>query len=139
MNDLNSVVISKKADGSWQASHVPSGKIAHGLSKEEAEDAMRTLLGIDAAGSFNEPLTSDRFTDISKEIALYLEGPVSDMLAAHEGYARLEAFQNATAHVRLGGGCEGCPASTMTLVQGVLQNLQDEFGEDVVADILPVQ
>jgi hypothetical protein len=41
MSDLQSVVISKKADGSWQAVHVPSGKTSHGLSKEEAEDEMR--------------------------------------------------------------------------------------------------
>ena len=41
MSGLQSVVISTKADGSWQAVHVPSGKVAHGLTKDEAEDGMR--------------------------------------------------------------------------------------------------
>ena len=139
MSDLQSVVISKKVDGSWQATHVPSGKVAHGLTKDEAEDAMRTLLGIDEQGSFSaEPLTNDQFSGTAKEIALYLEGPVSEMLALHSGFARLEAYDNATAHIRLGGGCQGCPSSTLTLVHGVQQMLQEKFGEEAVTDVVPV-
>ena len=85
-----------------------------------------------------EPLTSDRFSEVAKDIAIFLEGPVSDMLASHSGYARLEGFENGVAQVRLGGGCEGCPASTMTLVQGVLVQLQEKFGDDAISDVQPV-
>lgn len=137
MNDLQSVVISQKKDGSWQAQHVPSGKIAHGLTKDEAEREMRALIGMGESGEFEEPITSDRFTGLAKEIAEFLEGPVSEMLAGHDGFARLEAYQNAVAQVRLGGGCEGCPASTMTLIQGVLQQMQAEFGEENIVDVMP--
>ena len=87
MSQLQSVVISTKADGSWQAVHVPSGKVAHGLTKEEAEDGMREVLGMTDQGSFKEPLTSDRFSGLAKEIAEFLEGQVSDMLAFHSGFA----------------------------------------------------
>lgn len=138
MSDLQSVVISQKADGSWQAVHVPSGKTSHGLSKDEAEEAMREQLGMDEEGDFNEPLTSDRFSGDAKEIAEFLEGPISDMLAAHSGFARLEGYENGTVQVRLGGGCQGCPASTMTLVQGVQTHLQEQFGEEKVAEVVPV-
>jgi Fe-S cluster biogenesis protein NfuA len=138
MNDLNSVVTSKKADGSWQAVHVPSGKVTHGISADEAQDAMRDLLGMDEQGTFDEPLTSARFAGDAHEIALYLEGEVSDMLALHSGFARLEAFDSGVAHIRLGGGCKGCPSSTMTLLNGVKSQLQDKFGEEVVAEIIPV-
>lgn len=138
MSDLQSVVISKKADGSWQALHVPSGKIAHGLTKEEVEDAMRGQLGLDETGSFQEPLTSDRFGGVAKDIAEYLEGPVSEMLKLHSGFARLEAYEASMAHIRLGGGCQGCPSSTMTLVHGVQQMLQEKFGEETVTDVVPV-
>lgn len=72
MSDLNSVVTSQKADGSWQAVHVPSGKITHGLSAEEANNAMRELLGMDEGGKFEEPITSSRFEGDAKDIALYL-------------------------------------------------------------------
>lgn len=139
MSDLQSVVISKKADGSWQALHVPSGKVSHGLTKEEAEDGMRGQLGLDEAGGFSgEPLTSDQFSGLAKDIALYLEGPVSEMLQFHSGFARLEAYEGAMAHIRLGGGCQGCPSSTMTLVNGVQQMLQEKFGEEAVTDVVPV-
>jgi Fe/S biogenesis protein NfuA len=138
MSDLQSVVISKKVDGSFQAVHVPSGKVAHGLTKEEAEEEMRTLLGMTDEGSFAEPLTSDTFSGDAKEIALFLEGPVSEMLALHSGFARLDAYESATAHIRLGGGCQGCPSSTLTLLNGVQQMLQEKFGEEKVMDVVPV-
>ena len=139
MSDLQSVVISKKVDGSWQAQHVPSGKVSHGLTKDEAESEMRNLLGMDDEGTFAEPLTSDRFSGLAKDIAVELEGPVSAMLALHSGFARLEAYDNGQVHIRLGGGCQGCPSSTMTLVNGVFQMLQEKFGEEAVSDIIPVQ
>jgi Fe/S biogenesis protein NfuA len=138
MSQLQSVVISTKADGSWQAVHVPSGKTSHGLTKVEAEDSMRELLGMTEEGSFQEPLTSDRFSGLAADIALFLEGQVSEMLAFHSGFARLEAFDSGIAHIRLGGGCQGCPSSTMTLLNGVQQQLQERFGEESIVDIVPV-
>jgi Fe/S biogenesis protein NfuA len=99
---------------------------------------MKDLLGMDKAGRSQEPLTSDRFEGIAQEIAIYLEGPVSEMLALHSGYARLEAYQDAIANIRLGGGCEGCPSSRLTLMNGVKRDLQDKFGEDVLLDVFPV-
>jgi Fe-S cluster biogenesis protein NfuA len=138
MSDLQSVVISKKVDGSWQALHVPSGKVSHGESKDEAETAMRDLLGMDDDGGFGEPLTSERFSGMAKDIALFLEGPVSEMLSLHSGFARLEAYEAAIAHIRLGGGCQGCPSSTMTLVSGVQQQLIEKFGDENILDIVPV-
>lgn len=138
MSELQSVVISKKADGSWQALHVPSGKVAHGESKDEAETSMRDLLGMDETGGFDEPLTSDRFSGLARDIALFLEGPVSEMLSYHSGFARLEAYESGVAHIRLGGGCQGCPSSTITLVHGVQQQLVEKFGEENILDIVPI-
>lgn len=138
MSDMQSVVISRKVDGSWQALHVPSQRVAHGLTKEEAEDGMRGLLGMTEKGSFDEPTTHDLFSGVAKDIAVYLEGPVSDMLALHSGYARLEAYQEGIAHVRLGGGCKGCPSSLITLANGVKNDLQQRFGEEAVLDVVPV-
>lgn len=138
MSDLQSVVISKKVDGSWQAVHVPSGKVAHGLTKEEVEEEMRSLLGVDEKGQFDEPLTSDQFSGVAKDIAVFLEGPISEMLAMHSGFARLDSYENALAYVRLGGGCQGCPSSTLTLLNGVQQQLIEKFGEETIADVVPV-
>ena len=136
--NMDSVNISQKVDGSWQALHVPSGKTAHGLSQEEARESMKGLLGMDDDGSFSEPKTSDMFDGIAREIAEYLEGPVSSMLAFHSGYARLEAYAEGIASVRLGGGCQGCPSSRITLMNGVFKELQEKFGDEAILDIQPV-
>jgi len=139
MSDLQSVVTSKKADGSWQSVHVPSGKVSHGLTKDESEDEMRALLGMDEKGSFSdEPLTSAQFSGLAQEIALFLEGPISEMLALHSGFARLDAYENAVAQIRLGGGCQGCPSSTLTLLNGVQTQLQEKFGEENIQEVVPV-
>ncbi len=136
---LKSVVISQKADGSWQAKHLPSGKITHGIEAAEAEQAMKDLLGMDEEGQSQEPPTSPRFEGQAFEIAKFLEGSVSEMLAFHDGYARLEAYESGIAHIRLGGGCQGCPSSRLTLLNGVKTQLQETFGEEQVVDVYPVE
>ena len=54
MSDLNSVVISKKPDSSWQALHVPSERYAFGETAIEAQEQMRSLLGINESGDFEQ-------------------------------------------------------------------------------------
>ena len=136
--DLASVTFHQKLDGSWQAVHEPSGKVTHGIDRAEAHESMAKALEIKEDGGFGEPPTSDRFDGVAKEIALHLEGAVSQMLKLHSGYARLEAYQAGIAQVKLGGGCRGCPSSLLTLSGGVKSDLQHKFGEDVIVDVIPV-
>lgn len=136
MSSLNSVVTSKKADGSWQSVHIPSGKVSHGLTATEAEDEMKNLLGMEDSGEFSEPLTSDKFEGVAKEVAAFLEGEVSTMLALHSGFARLESYEDKVAYIKLGGGCSGCPSSALTLMNGVRDQLIEKFGDDV-EDVAP--
>ena len=136
-HDLQSVVISATSNGMWEARHVPSGRTVIGDTLESAQELMRNALGLTTSGTFDEPTTSDRFSGLTQAIALFLEGPVSSALAAHSGFARLDAFENGVAHIRLGGGCQGCPSSQITLFSGVRSQLQDRFGDDVVIDVAP--
>ncbi len=135
---LHAVSVQQQPAGLWRALHEPSGRVTEASSEEEALASMQDLLGMDSQGQSLEPLTSDRFEGIGQEIAIYLEGPVSKMLALHSGYARLEAYQDAIASIRLGGGCEGCPSSRLTLMNGVKRDLQDKFGEEILLDVFPV-
>jgi len=136
-NDLQGVVISGNSDGKWEARHLPSGRLVIGDTVDGAQVLMRDALGLTSSGTFDEPLTSDIFSGLSQAIALFLEGPVSNALAVHSGFARLDAFENGIAHIRLGGGCRGCPSSQITLFSGVRAQLQDRFGEDVIVDVTP--
>jgi Fe-S cluster biogenesis protein NfuA len=135
---LHAVSVQKATEGLWRALHEPSGRTTEAASEELAMAAMKDLLGMDQQGRVLEPLTSDRFEGIAQDIAQYLEGPVSEMLALHSGYARLEAYQDSIASIRLGGGCEGCPSSRLTLMSGVKRDLQDKFGEEILMDVFPV-
>jgi Fe-S cluster biogenesis protein NfuA len=136
IKDLFSVVISKTSNGKWEAHHVPSGRRVQADTMDQAQETMKKELGIKDDGTFDAPLTSVKFTGLAQVVATFLEGPVSESLAFHSGYARLERFDNGIAHVRLGGGCKGCPSSQITLFNGVRDQLQGRFGEDVVKDVI---
>lgn len=135
--NLPSVTVRQSPSGSWEAIHGPSGKSVVGMSEDEVTDSMRQILGLSPQGVFSEPATSPGFTGIAQSIALFLEGPISEALGFHSGWARLESFEDGAASVRLGGGCEGCPSSQITLFNGVKTQLQSRFGEDVVVDVVP--
>ncbi len=134
--NLQSVVISKTSDSQWLAHHVPSGRKVQGATMEAAQAAMQEALGINDEGSFDEPLTSTTFGGVAQAIALFLEGPISQSLSVHSGFARLDAFTSSVAHIRLGGGCKGCPSSQITLFNGVQTQLKSRFGEDVILDVV---
>ncbi len=135
--NLNSVIVARSHDGQWVATHVPSGRKTIGQTTEEAHDAMRILLGFTTNGAAVEPATSEQFTGIAKAVAQFLEGPISETLSFHAGWARLNDFTNGVATIRLGGGCQGCPSSQLTLFNGVKSQLQSRFGDEVVLDVLP--
>lgn len=134
---LPSVTIRQSLSGSWEATHAPSGKTVVGVSEEEVTESMRQILGLSAEGNSQEAPTSPRFQGLPGAVALFLEGPVSEALHFHSGWARLEAFEDGVAHIRLGGGCQGCPSSQITLFQGVKTQLQSRFGDEVVLDVVP--
>jgi Fe-S cluster biogenesis protein NfuA len=136
MSELQSVNTKQKDDGSWQSVHVPSGKVTHGMTAEESQEAMRELLGMEDDGKFTEPSTSQNFEGDAKNIALFLEGEVSEALKFHSGFARLMSLDDGMAEIKLGGGCSGCPSSALTLFNGVKTQLQEKFGENVVVDVM---
>ena len=137
MEVLQGVRFTEKADSSWEAVHEASGKVSHGLTQDEATESMKALLEMDDQGQFTEPLTSDQFTGLQHDIALFLEGHVSKQLAIHSGFARLESFESGIAFIKLGGGCSGCPSSAITLINGVKTELQEKFGEEAIVDVAP--
>lgn len=138
MTDISLASVTVTNLGSqWMAKHEPSGREVLAASEKHALLAMAEELGFDASGKSTEPLTSDQFEGLAREIAEYLEGAISERLAFHSGFARLESYQDGMAAVRLGGGCQGCPSSRLTLMMGVKKELQDTFGEEALIDVYP--
>ncbi len=48
-----------------------------------------------------------------------LEAQINPALASHGGYAELVKVEDGAAHVLMGGGCQGCSMSAITLAEGI--------------------
>ena len=57
--------------------------------------------------------------DVPDRINQLLEQKVNPALASHGGFATLVGVEGSTAHVSMGGGCQGCAMSAATLRQGI--------------------
>lgn len=57
--------------------------------------------------------------DVAQQVIQVLEQHINPQIAAHGGRADLVAVEDATAYLRLGGGCQGCGMAKVTLSQGI--------------------
>ncbi|MEZ5175403.1 MAG: NifU family protein [Acidimicrobiia bacterium] len=56
---------------------------------------------------------------VAEKVAKVLAEAINPSIASHGGRAELVAVEDATAYVRLGGGCVGCGMASVTLSQGI--------------------
>jgi Fe/S biogenesis protein NfuA len=54
-----------------------------------------------------------------EKVRQLLDQQVNPALAAHGGYASLVKVEGSAAHIAMGGGCQGCAVSAMTLRDGI--------------------
>jgi len=62
-----------------------------------------------------------------KKIQKLLDEQVNPMVASHGGFIELIDYANATAFIRMSGGCQGCGAARETLRDGVETSLFEAF------------
>lgn len=75
---------------------------------------------------------------IAEKVQVLLEKSVNPSLAAHGGFATLVGVKEETSDVYLtmGGGCQGCAMSRMTLTNGIRQAIKEAIPE--VNDVVDV-
>lgn len=56
---------------------------------------------------------------VEERITQLLEQQINPAIAAHGGWVRLITLDGATAHLEMGGGCQGCGLAAMTLRNGI--------------------
>ncbi len=67
---------------------------------------------------------------ISEKVTQLLDLSINPALAAHGGFASLVKVENDTVvHVLMGGGCQGCSMSAMTLTEGIKTSIMDAIPE----------
>ncbi len=67
---------------------------------------------------------------IDEKVKQLLDKSINPALAAHGGFASLVKVENDTeVHVLMGGGCQGCSMSAMTLTEGIKTSIMDMIPE----------
>lgn len=74
---------------------------------------------------------------LEEKVTQLLERQINPALAAHGGYAELKGIRNETeVEVLMGGGCQGCAVSAMTLRDGIARAIAEAIPE--VTDVIDV-
>ena len=80
--------------------------------------------------------SAGRTGPLEQRVIAVLEQEVNPAIAQHGGRAELVAIEDATAYLRLGGGCQGCGMATVTLTQGIAVSITEAVPEiDRVVDV----
>ncbi len=74
----------------------------------------------------NKPLT-DKV--IASRISELIEFEINPKLAAHGGSVELVEVKDFRAHLKFGGGCQGCAASALTMKLGVENRIKELIPE----------
>ena len=75
-----------------------------------------------------DPVVTDAFVDsmppedeIRDKLEQVIQMEINPGIASHSGVITLERVEGNTVYITMGGGCQGCAASTITLKQGIHQ------------------
>lgn len=72
-----------------------------------------------------------------EDLQKVIEEKINPYLAMHQGGAELIDFEDGIVTLKLHGGCSGCPSSQLTLFNGIVPILKENFPnaiEDVILD-----
>jgi Fe/S biogenesis protein NfuA len=73
---------------------------------------------------------------IAEKVQQLLDQQVNPALAMHGGFAGLDRVEDDVVYVTMGGGCQGCAVSAMTLREGIARSIQEAIPE--VKDVVDV-
>jgi Fe/S biogenesis protein NfuA len=73
---------------------------------------------------------------VAEQVEQLLQEHINPALAAHGGYAELKGVEDTKVYVTMGGGCQGCAVSAMTLREGIARSIQEAIPE--VAEVVDV-
>jgi Fe/S biogenesis protein NfuA len=71
-----------------------------------------------------------------EKVRQLLDGQINPALAMHGGYAALDRVEGDTAYVTMGGGCQGCAVSAMTLREGISRSIKEAIPE--VSEVIDI-
>lgn len=73
---------------------------------------------------------------VAERVQQLLDQQINPSLAMHGGFAGLDRVEDDKVYVTMGGGCQGCAVSAMTLREGIARSIQEAIPE--VAEVVDV-
>lgn len=84
--------------------------------------------GLRSGFHFENP--NSRWDDpVARRVQELLDTEINPGVASHGGWVELLDVKDATAYIRLGGGCQGCGMADVTLKQGIEVSILDRVPE----------
>lgn len=71
---------------------------------------------------------------IAEQVQQLLVQQINPGLASHGGFAELKGVEGTVVYVTMGGGCQGCAVSAMTLRDGIARSIRESIPE--VTDVI---
>jgi len=117
--DLVVMVPADSVDALWGATlDLPSAEGQGGL-------VIRNPNRPDPLADFDIELTGT----VTERVQQLLDQQINPALASHGGFASLVEVRDATAVVTMGGGCQGCAVSAVTLREGIQKAILEHIPE----------
>ena len=66
---------------------------------------------------------------VEDKVRQLLDGQINPSLAMHGGFAALDRVEDDVVYVTMGGGCQGCAVSAMTLREGIARSIKEAIPE----------
>jgi Fe/S biogenesis protein NfuA len=66
---------------------------------------------------------------VAEQVQQLLAEQINPALAAHGGFAELKGVEDDKVYVTMGGGCQGCAVSAMTLRDGISRSIKEAIPE----------
>ncbi len=66
---------------------------------------------------------------VAEQVEQLLREQINPSLAAHGGFAQLKGVEGDKVYVTMGGGCQGCAVSAMTLRDGIARSIKEAIPE----------
>lgn len=73
---------------------------------------------------------------VPERVQQLLDKQINPALQMHGGYAGLDRVEEETAYVTMGGGCQGCAVSAMTLREGIARSIKEAVPE--ITDVVDI-
>lgn len=115
-------------------------------SMDQLQGATLDMPGTDGAGGLvlrnpnrPDPLAGvelDLSGTMAEKVQQLLEQQINPGLAAHGGFAELKGVDGDKVYVLMGGGCQGCAVSAMTLREGIAASITSAIPE--VTEVIDV-